>query len=89
MIDRQVWKQELHPGGWQEIPSKPLFFGAQGEGLFVWFEHDPLRFGDYDEIVLVRVYGTGHSIQQGAEYLMSCQQGPYVWHLYTIDRNML
>jgi hypothetical protein len=88
MIDREVWKQELHPGGWQEIESKPLFFGAQGEDLFVWYEHDPSRYPT-DPVVLVRVYGTGRVIQHGAEHLMSCQQGPYVWHLYTIERSML
>lgn len=84
---RQVWKQELHPGGWQEIEGVPLLFGGQGDGLFVWFEHHDNTI--VTEPMLVRVYGTGHEIQTGAMHLMSCQHGSYVWHLYTIDRGML
>jgi len=88
MTERQVWKQVLHPGGWQEVESLPLFFAAQGDELCVWFEH--AQFFDRQQVpVLVRVYGTGHPIQYMATHLFSCTQGPYVWHLYTINKEML
>ena len=95
---RQVWKTELHPGGWQEIESRPIFFDWQsdmdGDKLLVWFEHSDVPPVPHARLpvtgpVLVRVYGTGHEIQEGAKHLMSCSMPPYIWHLYTIERGLL
>lgn len=82
-MSRQVWKQILHPG-WQEVPGRIVFFDPQGDDLCVWFEHRHVNVP-----LLVNVYGTGHDIPEGASYLASCQQPPFVWHLYTIDKRFL
>lgn len=88
---RQVWKTELHPGGWQEIESRPIFFDwhsdINGDKLLVWFVHEEPR--EIPTPVLVRVYRTGQEIQAGAEHLMSCLMPPYIWHLFTIERRLL
>lgn len=81
-----VWKQIIEPG-WQEILGRPVYFDAQGGELCVWFE--PMVNTPGVLPTMVCVFGTGHPIPDGAQHLFSCQQGPFVWHLYTIDKAAL
>lgn len=34
----------------------------------------------------VQVFGTGHQIPEGAEWVGSCLDGDFVWHVYNVNR---
>jgi hypothetical protein len=63
--------------------GKVLLFAPQGaEGLFVWAE---VLVGGVD--VTLDVLPTGAAVPYRVKHWASCQEGPYVWHLYErLDR---
>lgn len=55
-------------------------FAMQLETVCFWAEVDPLSDGVQHEFVIV---GTGHRLPGGLfRYVGSCDDGPFVWHLY-------
>lgn len=82
-INHEVTKLELPLG------SKVLMFDQQmtnvdpnfaQANLFIWVEQDRVPNGTQERHF--QIIGTGHNIPEEAEYIKSCQQGPFVWHLY-------
>ena len=85
---RKVWKDSVPVG---DIAVRDLPFGAtilhvdcqeSGEVTF-WFEFEP----DYPPGVPTvarkfTIFGTGHTIPEGWEYVGTTLDGPFVWHLY-------
>lgn len=67
------------------VPQGAIFrhFGAQGDDLFIWMEIEALPIA-VPEARQYKVVGTGHSIPDGMEYRATCQQGPFMWHLYEV-----
>jgi len=76
----RVYKHELDMGvtlvGMQ---GDPVHFGFQGGKPFVWAEHHP-----NEEMLEYRfeIVGTGHDIDGDVWHIGTCQEGPFVWHLY-------
>jgi len=85
-----IWKYPLaSQNGLQLIPmpsdSVVLRFGLQDDQPYVWAEVDPESEQAMKEFVIV---GTGHKLPQGLfRYIGSCEDGPFVWHLYANTPN--
>jgi hypothetical protein len=64
------------------VRAKFLHFADQAGQLTVWFELDSevtsQMFRRY------QVFPTGGVIPYGAGWLGTCQQGPFMWHLYEL-----
>ena len=60
--------------------ARVVHFGQQGGELMVW------AIVDADTVVeqtrRFQVVGTGHEFPEGANYLGTTFQGPFVWHLF-------
>ena len=55
----------------------------QGGALTMWAEVDPqMPAREYG----FRVFRTGHPIDPGYEYVGSCQDRAFVWHVYKLNR---
>ena len=66
-----------------ELPvgAKPLYFNVQEYNKpFVWVEIDTIQKIAQTWNFYMR--GTGHEVPEGAGYLGSCLDGPFVWHLW-------
>ncbi len=67
------------------LPSEArvVRFASQNHGLFMWVEKtiESDNVQDFSRFIqrTFKVVGTGQEYK--AEYLMSCEQGPFVWHL--------
>lgn len=83
---RRVYKFQVRLTGLRTesavaIPNcrKVVLFGPQGsEGLFVWAEVADTLSVDRQFLIL----GTGDDVPDSCAHVASCQDGPYVWHLY-------
>lgn len=76
----RIYKYQVYVGASVTIRgvSKVLMFGAQGaSGLFVWAE-----ITDGGPVVVLDVLPTGAEVPPDYKHRASCQEGPYVWHLY-------
>lgn len=88
---RTVWKYPLPlllvygPGtiGVVELPVKARFlrFAMQNGTPTLWCEVMPLAPMITREFCVV---GTGQTIPVGAEWVGTCLDGAYVWHLYVL-----
>jgi hypothetical protein len=56
--------------------------GMQHDELYAWASTSP---GPTVERHFITV-GTGHNIREDAEYVGSCQDGNYVWHVFEVPR---
>lgn len=83
---RTVHKCPLRVGGFFEVlmpeDAKIVMFADQGGDLMVWYETDTALIPSEMKRRSVCVVGTGHLIHPGYVHVASCQQGPFVWHLY-------
>ena len=62
------------------VGARIVEFKKQGYWLCVWYEFDvEARVGDD---VKLTVYGTGHEIPKDEEYVDTCFDDTFVWHLY-------
>lgn len=62
------------PGGY-----KILHFNMQAYVPTLWVEVDPME----EEVEFnYAIFGTGWKISDEYEYVGTCLDGPYVWHLY-------
>lgn len=76
----KIYKYPVKVGESLVVPGlvKVLLFAPQGaDGLFVWAE-----VREYGFNVNLWVLPTGASVPNDAKHHASCQEGPYVWHLY-------
>lgn len=76
----KIYKYPVVVGEPLVVPGlvRVLLFAPQGaEGLFVWCE--VLAGGIY---VTLEVLPTGADVPFEFRHHASCQEGPYVWHLY-------
>lgn len=58
---------------------KILHFDMQGYVPVVWMEVDP---SEPEVLFHYSIVGTGWKIPGDEEYIGTCLDGPYVWHLY-------
>ena len=84
---RTVWKYALprHGGGMAlQIPKggRVLHFAPQASALCIWVEVDP---SEPVESRTFDVVGTGFDVMADAQYVQTCFDGPFVWHLYEYD----
>jgi len=63
-----------------------LHFAEQHEILTVWMEVDTSNNLRPQEFIIV---GTGRPVPADVRHLESCFNGPFVWHLYAPNRDML
>lgn len=67
------------------IGAEIVRFKDQGGRLVVWAivsVADKYEENVGTEMRRFRVVGTGHKIPEGVSYIASCDQGPFVWHLF-------
>ena len=78
---RRVYKYEV-TGDLVRVKHKAKFlhFGCQNGTWQSWFEIDTDEYGD--DLVMLKVVGTGHDIPDGMTHLASTIDGNFVWHLY-------
>lgn len=60
--------------------AKVVRVAVQGGLLCAWFELDPAAKKDTHRVF--RVVGTGHPIDDEEIHVGSCEDGPFIWHLY-------
>ena len=83
---RTIWKFRLIGNDATRPPVHAKFrrIGVDDEEhLMAWFEVN-------DELPMtpemrLSVIGTGQLIPKGAEWLGSCRDGPFVWHLHEME----
>jgi hypothetical protein len=65
--------------------SVVVHVGMQNGALYIWEEHNEPKSL---RIVARRygVFGTGQKIPDGGQYVGTAIDGPFVWHLYELDR---
>lgn len=71
-----------------DVPAtaKVVRFATQGLSLFAWLELDP----DAPKVHRVfRVVGTGHAIDAEELHVGSCEDGPFIWHLYELPIDLM
>ncbi len=61
--------------------ARVLHFAEQGGRLCAWVELDTAQ---RTVPRMFQVVGTGHQLHRNAVYCGTCQQGPFVWHLYEL-----
>lgn len=64
------------------VSAQILMFAPQNGKLCIWVETDPHANLATCQRRAFTVVGTGSSIPDGWKYRASCQDPPYVWHLY-------
>lgn len=80
-----IWKYPLATQSGLQMVSMPRDsvvrrFAVQDGSPCVWAEVDPTAAQVIQEFVIV---GTGHQLPGGLfRYVGSCDDGPFVWHLY-------
>lgn len=82
---RTIWKFELNRlhASTIDLPvlSVPRFVVMQEEWhLMLLVDLDPSI--EQTELRTFLVLGTGHKIPPGAQYVGTCQDGSFVWHVY-------
>ncbi len=88
IMARTVWKYDVPLNDVVEVQmpqgSRILKFDTQQGVLTLWalvspeFTPERRRF---------RLAGTGHPLPEGSlDYIGSCLQGPFVWHLFELGR---
>ena len=85
MTERQVWKYSLKGVIDIAMPqgSTLLFFAVKDETALLWCEVQPAN----DFVVRsFQIVGTGQSVPPEAEYIGTCLDKAYVWHLYELHR---
>jgi len=86
---RTIWKYPIFIVPSITIIYKPKgailrYVGIQGPDPCVWFEvENTPRL----EECIIKVFGTGQPIPDDGQYLGTCQQYGYVWHLYEFREN--
>lgn len=87
---KQVWKYSLatFPEGIAEIEmpayAEVVHVGLQDRTPTIWAVVDP--DAKRKELRRFKIYGTGHGIRENAKHVGTWFQGPYVWHLFEIER---
>lgn len=79
---KTIWKYPLERDTRIEMPegARVVRFDVDPSGqVCVWAIVDPEIPVEPQALFIV---GTGHPIPEGGEYVDSCQQGPFVWHLF-------
>jgi len=81
---RSVWKYKLSLEISTNAISMPkeakiLSFDKQVDALFIWVE---VETENPEEIRFLYIIGTGHRIPGVAKYIATCQDPPFIWHLY-------
>ena len=80
---KTVWKFEI-PNAENDVRlpagSTLRHFAVQNGVPFVWAEVDT-DAGVIERRTLV-IVGTGQPVPDGAHYIDTCLEGPFVWHLY-------
>ena len=67
------------------VGAKVLKFDAQGEGLWIWVVVDT---DSPTEARRFHLAGTGHPLpEEQLEYVGSCFDGPFVWHLFEVSES--
>jgi hypothetical protein len=61
--------------------AKVVRFAPQGAMLCAWIERE---VGAPNVHRVFRVHGTGHPIEESPFHCASCEDGPFVWHLYEV-----
>ena len=59
---------------------KPLTMQPQGGPFQIWAEVQTSEEQNVKH--QLAVVGTGHPVPHGMEWVATCQDGPFVWHLY-------
>ena len=96
MSDRTIWKFPLGPSAAavHGFPLSQEIFGVPWGAYFVHVGQDPnsdwCLWAEVDRSNMrtslkVFVIGTGHEVPEGATYLASIVDGPFVWHVYTAE----
>lgn len=82
-----VWKQTIAIDDRDHKIMMPRFsmivFMIRNEGTSISFHHvfnEPWK--EATEERFYRVFGTGMETPNGYEYRASCQDGPFIWHLF-------
>jgi hypothetical protein len=99
-VSKVVYKYPLHLGTGSddvEMPvhativhvgqQKTISHGVQSSTFMLWAEHlDTRDLGAEPSMVVRRfkIFGTGMSIPDGATYLHTVMDDPYVWHIYEV-----
>lgn len=79
---RTIWKFPLGVSTVLDLPlgSVPRYVAMQDDTLTLWVDLDPRI--EQTELRDFLVLGTGHKIPPGAQYIATCQDGSFVWHVY-------
>lgn len=75
---KRIYKYKLDVETQMPQGSKIIRFGDQGGSLHVWAEVDtekPLEVRNF------WIAPTGVNIPDGWEWIATCEQGPFIWHL--------
>lgn len=81
-----VWKFPLSNSASQTLLNMPegavvLHFGLQADVPTIWAGCNP----DADPVTRsFQIFGTGHPIPDGAEYVGTFTAGPFVWHVFEV-----
>ena len=86
---KKVWKYPAEPKLSVPVGGKPVLVAIQDEKLHIWFEfyfpdHNPLAFIDVE----IEIYGTGHVVPEAREHIGSVIDGPFVWHVYMVQKEL-
>lgn len=80
---KTIWNFQLGSGSTQtvEMPvgARIVAVGMKRSKVTIWAEVDSEAETEERRF---RVYGTGHSIEDGWEYVGTCFDGPFAWHVY-------
>lgn len=70
-----------------DVPAaaKVVRFALQGGMLFVWIERGIDAPNSHR---VFRVHGTGHPIADEEVHCASCEDGPFIWHLYEVPQGV-
>lgn len=71
-----------------DVPAaaKVVRFAPQGMMVFAWLELDPSAPKVHR---VFRVVGTGHAIDDEELHVGSCEDGPFIWHLYEMPIDLM
>lgn len=88
---RTIWKFPIDLGDLVTVVmpagATVIHVDTQGGHLTMWAEVDSRHAPEERHFVVV---GTGHPVPDLAdEHVASWQQGPFVWHLYTVGERGL
>ncbi len=80
-----IWKFEISKGDAVPVVEMPagakiLSVGIQGSKVMAWAMVDPEAA---TEMVRFRISGTGHLADPAWNFIGTCFDGPFVWHIFT------